>query len=214
MKCIMATIGHEREIVENHCPWDAGTCVFGWGKYYHTNPDLSEGYSDFSKGNEIMKLPKELVGLSAEYAVAYALCRRNIYAQLTLGNRKRTDILIETDKGMARIQVKGKTGSNWPHCRGIFRKNDFLVFVDFENKSVDERSDFYILDVNDWIKLLEKEIKSTSNFEEGYVTIDEENVPMWKGGTGIIKGHNITPQMIEEHEGGWGKIQKSVGERV
>ena len=160
-----------------------------------------------------MKLPKELVGLSAEYAVACELCRRNIYAQLTLGNRKRTDILIETDKGMARIQVKGKTGPNWPHCKGIFRKNDFLVFVDFKNKSVDERSDFYILDVDDWIKLLEKEIRSTSNIEEGYVTIDEKNVPTWKGGNGsLIGGHNITPKMIEEHKELWDKIKESVGE--
>jgi|LGVE01.1.fsa_nt_gb hypothetical protein len=167
----------------------------------------------FSKGSGIMKLTKELVGLSAEYAVACALCRRNIYAQLTLGNRKRTDILIETDKGMARIQVKGKTGPDWPRCKGIFRKNDFLVFVDFKNKSVDERSDFYILNVDDWIKLLEKEIRSTSNFDEGYVTIDEENVPIWKGGNGsLIEGHNITPKMIVEHEGGWDKIKKRVGE--
>ena len=172
---------------------------------------MSAEFGDFSKGNEIMKLPRELVGLSAEYAVACTLCRRNIYAQLTLGNRKRTDILIETDKGMARIQVKGKTGPNWPHCKGIFRENDFLVFVDFENKSVDEISDFYILDVDDWIKLLEKEIRSTSYIEEGYVTIDEENVPIWKGGTGIIKGHNITPKMIVEHKGRWDKIKKTVG---
>ena len=85
--------------------------------------------------------------------------------------------------------------------------------MDFENKSVDERPDFYILDVDDWIKLLEKEIKSTSNFEEGYVTIDEKNVPTWKGGNGsLIGGHNITPKMIEEHEGGGDKITKRVGE--
>ena len=76
-----------------------------------------------------MRLPKELVGLSAEYAVACALCRRNIYAQLTLGNRKRTDILIETDNGMARIQVKGKTGTNWPHCKGIFREKPLRCFM-------------------------------------------------------------------------------------
>ena len=157
-----------------------------------------------------MKLTKELVGLSAEYAVAYELCIRNIYAQLTLRNRKRTDILIETDKDMARIQVKGKTVPDWPHCKGIFRKNDFLVFVDFENKNVDERSDFYILDVDDWVKLLEEEIRSL-----GYknVTIDEENVPIWEGGTGIIMGHNIKPKMIVEHKERWDKIIDIVGEK-
>ena len=174
-----------------------------------------------------MKLPNELVGLSAEYAVACELCRRNIYAQLTLGNRKRTDILIETDEGMARIQVKGKTGPNWPHCKGIFRKDEFLVFVDLANKSVDERPDFYILYVADWDKLLDKEIRSNKYFckyetdEENkpifedvtYVTINEELVPIWKGGTGrLIYGHNITPTMIEEHKERWDKIKKRVGE--
>jgi hypothetical protein len=176
-----------------------------------------------------MKLPNELVGLSAEYAVACELCRRNIYAQLTLGNRKRTDILLETDEGMARIQVKGKTGPDWPRCKGIFRENDLLVFVDFQNKSVDERPDFYILYVADWKKLLKKEIKLKFSeyfceyetdeknkpiFKDGNrVTINKELSPIFMGGNGHrIYGHNITPTMIVEHEGRWDKIKKRVGE--
>jgi len=68
---------------------------------------------DISEGQE-MKIPKDTLGLAAEFAVASELCRRNIYAQLTLGLRKRTDILVETERGMLRIQVKGKQGREWP----------------------------------------------------------------------------------------------------
>jgi hypothetical protein len=99
--------------------------------------------------------------------------------------------------------------------------------VDLKNKSVDERPDFYILYVADWDKLLDKEIRSNKYFckyetdeknkpifEDGtYVTINEELVPIWKGGTvRLIYGHNITPTMIEEHKERWDKIKKRVGE--
>lgn len=50
-----------------------------------------------------MKMDKDILGLSVEYAVASELCRRELYAQLTLGPRKRTDILLETDESMLRI---------------------------------------------------------------------------------------------------------------
>jgi hypothetical protein len=37
---------------------------------------------------------KESLGLAAEFAVASELCRRWLFAQLTLGNKKRTDLLV------------------------------------------------------------------------------------------------------------------------
>ncbi|GAH85546.1 unnamed protein product, partial [marine sediment metagenome] len=63
---------------------------------------------------------KDILGLAAEFAVASELCRRNIYAQLTLGLRKRTDLLIETERGMLRVQVKGKQAREWPGVKGIY----------------------------------------------------------------------------------------------
>jgi len=56
------------------------------------------------------KLSKEFLGLSGGYAVASELCRRGIYAQITLGHHKCTDVLVETDFKMLRIQVKAKQG--------------------------------------------------------------------------------------------------------
>jgi hypothetical protein len=41
-----------------------------------------------------MAIPKNVLSLAAEFAVASELCRRGIYVQLTLGNLKRTDLLV------------------------------------------------------------------------------------------------------------------------
>ncbi|MBI9037603.1 MAG: hypothetical protein JEY97_05670 [Bacteroidales bacterium] len=57
-----------------------------------------------------MKIRKSILGVSGEYYVAAELGKRNIYAQLTLGNQKRTDLLIfseENDK-LLKIEVKCK----------------------------------------------------------------------------------------------------------
>lgn len=86
-----------------------------------------------------MKVSKDILGLAAEFAVASELCTRNIYAQLTLGFRKRTDILVETERAMLKIQVKGKQGREWPGCKGIYGEDVILIFVDLENKQENER---------------------------------------------------------------------------
>jgi len=154
-----------------------------------------------------MKISKDILGLAAEFGVASELCKRNMYAQLTLGLRKRTDILVETEIGMLRIQVKGKQGGEWPGCKGIYGENIVLVFVDFENKKENVRPDFYILAVEDWGKLLEKELKLTGRIERGEVTIDEKNIPTWKDG---YQGMGIKPEMVKEYKEQWGKIKKIV----
>jgi predicted AAA+ superfamily ATPase len=94
------------------------------------------------------KLSRELLGLAGEYAVASELCRRGLYAQLTMGNHKQTDILVETGTVMMRIQVKAKQSTEWPAISGLYRAEDFLILVDFTGKSLIERPDFYVLDLN------------------------------------------------------------------
>jgi len=137
-----------------------------------------------------MKISKDILGLAAEFAVASELCRRNIYAQLTLGQRKRTDILVETEKAMLRIQVKGKQGKEWPWIKGISGKDILLVFVDFENKKENERPDFYILTAKDWERLLKIEKK-----KQGHDRPD------------------IKPEMIKECKERWDKIKGIINGR-
>ena len=154
-----------------------------------------------------MALDKNTLGLAAEFAVASELCRRNIYAQLTLGTRKRTDLLVETGRAMLRIQVKGKQGIEWPACKGIKGKEMILVFVDFHNKKETERPDFYILMEQDWKRFVKNTIKPMmwpgDQIIEGYI-------PKWKDG---YIGTGIKPHMIREHLEKWDKIKRKLKSR-
>ncbi len=93
-------------------------------------------------------LSTELLSLVGEYAVASELCRRGVYSQLTLGNHKRTDILVEKDHALVRVQVKTKQDKEWPGLS--VHSSDILVLVDVEGKAQDQRPDFYILNFDDW----------------------------------------------------------------
>ena len=57
-----------------------------------------------------MKIGKNNISLSGEYAVASELCRRGLYAQLTIGNYKSTDIVIfdENHEHYVKVEVKSK----------------------------------------------------------------------------------------------------------
>jgi hypothetical protein len=58
---------------------------------------------------EMATIEKEYLGLEAEFAVASELCRTDMHAQLTLGARRRTDLLVETKLGeLLRIQFEAK----------------------------------------------------------------------------------------------------------
>lgn len=119
---------------------------------------------------------KEMVGLAAEFAVASKLCRRDIYAQLTLGHLKRTDLLILSEEDeLLRIEVKGKQGRDWPNCKDIYGHNVMLVLVDFAGKSEPERPDFYILTVEDWRELVKGEIEK-ARAKDVRIELDERNV--------------------------------------
>jgi hypothetical protein len=151
------------------------------------------------------KLSSELLSLAGEYAVASELCRRGLYSQLTLGNHKRTDILIENDLTMFRIQVKAKQGGQWPAVSGIFRKDDFLILVDFAAKDIGEREDFYVLDLNDWKWIVAEESKKPE------ARIDKENRVVYvrqKDGKEYIDWHgvNIVPSRVVHCKEEWQKI--------
>ena len=157
---------------------------------------------------------KQIVGLAAEFAVASELCRRNIYAQLTLGHQKRTDLLIcSEDNELLRIEVKGKQGKDWPNCKGIYGSNVILVLVDFAGKSELERPDFYILTVKDWVDFVEGEIEEM-RARGKRVELDDRNVPVWLDEVNAqgqpYKGIGVRPEKIQRHKEKWDKIIRSV----
>ncbi len=157
-------------------------------------------------------MDKDKVGLAAEFAVASELFRRNIYAQLTLGHQKQTDLLIfDENNELLRIEVKGKQVKNWPNCTGIYGKNVVLVLVDFEDKGDMQRPDFYILTEGDWLDYVKTEIKRLA--EKGKrIELDHKNVPVFideKNKQGNpYRGMGVDPSKISFHKERWDKIIK------
>ena len=108
-----------------------------------------------------MPIKRASLSMAGEYAVASEICRRNFYAQITLGRLKRTDILVynpETKKHL-RIEVKSKQKREWPGQKGIVDEQALLIFVNFEGKKDTERPDFYILDSEDWKQFIDKYVR-------------------------------------------------------
>ncbi len=132
---------------------------------------------------------KELTNLAGEYVVASELCRRGHYAQLTLGNHKKADLMVVSGREFFNVSVKAKKGRVWPGVKGIWEPNDILVFVDFKGKSDDVRPDFYIVGVTQW-KAIVKNIQKTRG---GTSTIDKENTLCWGSRKGcLIKEEDVT----------------------
>jgi hypothetical protein len=146
----------------------------------------------------MQELTKEHLMLAGEYAVASELCKRNAYAQITLGHHKSTDILLETENTVMKIQVKTKQGREWPGISGISRPSDYLILVDLEKKNENERPDFYILNVTDWKKFIEGE-------KEKFPGVEIDNKLRIKYPDGW-KGLNLKPNQIESCKEKWDKI--------
>jgi hypothetical protein len=148
------------------------------------------------------KLSKEFLGLLGEYAVAGELCRRGVYAQLTLGHHKQTDILVETERRVLRVSAKAKQGNEWPSVSGLYRMDDYLVLVDLKGKSETERPEFYILDLDNWKQLVTEECKRRPN-----ATVDVENRFTYPKGW---KGLNVRTEMVVEWKDQWHKIVSQI----
>lgn len=164
-----------------------------------------------------MKIDKSILGIAGEFAVAAELCRRNMYAQLTLGHLKRTDLLVfseETHK-LVRIEVKSKQGREFPNCKGIYGQNVFLVFVDYQGKDEEEPPDFYILSVADWVahvKQCEKVYRG--KHPDRRTTIDEYNCLVLLDEVSNkqpYRGCSVLSKDIREHKGDWKKISGFLG---
>jgi hypothetical protein len=150
-----------------------------------------------------MKLSKETIGLAGEYAVASEICRWGLYCQLTLGNYKGVDLLVDPGNGKPsfRVSVKAKQGGEWPSIAWTINDNDFFVFVDYAGKSDSERPDFYIVDKETW-DTFEKSIVD-KHLAKGRVLNKEKGKIIWPDGW---KGINIKPQMIEGSKDRWDRI--------
>ena len=151
-----------------------------------------------------MPIPADLLSLAGEYAVASQLTRMRHYAQLTFGNRKRTDILVDAANGsLFRVEVKSKQNREWPRVQAPV-DGDFVVLVDFCDKSESELPDFYILNYKDWVALVEayRAHHPKIHVDEAYCVRHPD------GWTGL----NVKVEWVKEHRGKWKKMPGTVSD--
>ena len=155
------------------------------------------------------KLEKSLVGLAGEYAVASELCRRGVYAQLTLGNRKKVDLLLDGEQAIARVEVKTKQGRVWPAVKGIAPTDGlkFLVLVDLHGKEREENPEFYVISRDEWRPFLEHKLQD--RIEKGLVVIDDDNVARHIDN---FLGVSIKEEEVTRFRNRWDKIIRAVCE--
>lgn len=88
-------------------------------------------------------IPKDLLSLAAEHRVASELCRRGVFATMTPGNRKQTDLYVVRDstRKLLRVEVKASQGRQWvtriaqqkAKTKSSYNPPDFWVFVLFRS---------------------------------------------------------------------------------
>ncbi len=149
------------------------------------------------------RVDRALLGLAGEYAVASELCRRGFHAQITFGRWKNTDVVaVNVGNGRAvLIEVKAKQGSEWPRVVGVRGFNRVQILVDYENKDLLERPDFYILDEGFWRRYVEK----IGSKLKAVVEAGDRIIPVWPGGW---RGTSIKPGDVKEYRERWELVEK------
>lgn len=162
---------------------------------------------------------KYFTQLAGEHSVASELHRRGVAAHLTARNYKAADIMAFSENGnCCFVEVKTKNNKEgWP-IKGISRENTVLVLVDLYDKAANERPDFYLLTVQDWIAFLEARLLEAENsgnptklFRWG-----DDNIPHHfnERGNGF-KGKTLETEHAEQFMDEWGKIDDILGiERI
>jgi hypothetical protein len=151
------------------------------------------------------KIEKGHLGLAGEYSVASELCRMGIWAQVTLGNYKMVDLLVEGNRRTVTVQVKSKQRKYWPGVQGRAGRDHFIVLADFQGKS-GAQPDFYVLNHSDWRRVVSKE---KPRFPDLKVD-DDWHVSHPDG----YKGLNLTVELVRRCKDKWEKITRRADGRV
>jgi hypothetical protein len=115
------------------------------------------------------RISSQLLSLAGEHRVCSELCKRGVFATITPGNRKQTDLYAINDstKRFVRIEVKASqvrkfvTGISQKRARTGYNAPDFWVLVSFGQGS--ER--FFVL-TNDEIE--ELQVDRNKKWQEGF----------------------------------------------
>ena len=106
---------------------------------------------------------------------------------------------MDSEKGMARLQVKAEQKGQWPRVQGPQTKMEFLVLVDFEGTQAATRPEFYVLDADDWAGIVSEQKRKHPGIKirEGGQIIHPDG---WKG-------LNLRVHDVAQYKSAWKKIR-------
>ena len=150
-------------------------------------------------------VPKPILGLAGEYAVASEICRRGYHAQITFGRWKSVDVLAVNPRNgkTVLVEVKTKQGREWPKIMGVKGGNRVQVLVDFSGKSLGERPDFYVIDERFWKEHLEK----IRNKLEEVIETEDQIIPVWPDGW---RGVALRPENVKDYKERWDIVESKL----
>jgi len=155
------------------------------------------------------RIPSHLLSLAGEHRVASELCKLGVFASVTPGNRKQTDIYAINDstKRFVRIEVKASqtrrfvTGIGQKKTRKSYSPPDCWVLVFFDH----ERERFFVLESSEIEKLQDERNKK---WLEGFQLRNPGAVFNPRDG---VDGLSLEDVEQQNCEGSWKKIVDCVG---
>jgi len=150
-------------------------------------------------------IPKPILGLAGEYAVASEICRRGYYAQITFGMWKNVDVIAVNPKNekVVLVEVKSKQDREWPKVIGFKGANMIQILVDYMGKDPLERPDFYIIDEVFWDKLIKKIGDRLKNLRVKGNRI----IPVWPDG---FEGVPLKLEDVHEYSERWDILENKL----
>jgi hypothetical protein len=152
-----------------------------------------------------MRIEKQNINLAGEYRVCSELLRRNLYATITIGNRKGADIhAIGSDRMAAVIEVKTANSERFVTC--FYQKYkeeegephpDFWVLFSLRTEC------FYVLSHNEMA-----EAQAAGNFGDERLTYAER---VTRSASGV---DNVHAKQLVEHKSCWDKILRFCGQAL
>jgi len=121
-------------------------------------------------------------------------------------------LLVNTNGGKGvLIAVRSKQKADWPPIKDVLGSCEFIVFVDFEKKSVNQRPDCYVLSREDWQDVVKRRLADLRHDYPG-IQIDTTNPhePVFpdqitqRGAE--MRGITVKLRYLQPYKEHWGKI--------
>jgi hypothetical protein len=160
-----------------------------------------------------MTIPRGELNPKAKQVVADELRRLMLHVEIACrDNGKQEDLLVKTNGGKeVLIAVRSKQKADWPPCKDVIGSCEFIVFVDFEKKSVNQRPDCYVLSHEDWQDVVKKRLADLRHGDQaGEIDTTNPDEPVFpdqinqRGAQ--MRGITVKLRYVQPYKEEWSKI--------